>query len=379
MNAVPRMQLGPGAPAASERRAKVLLLCGYPKGSVPGQRFRYEQYLDKLNARGVDFDIESFLDESVMRILYTRGNYGLKAFHVLKGFFRRVVMLPRARKYDFVFIYREASPVGPPIIEWCLFAMGCKVIYDFDDAIFVAQKSKANPFMPYIRCAWKISYIARKAHIVSVCNPYLLEWARERNSHVALIPTTIDENYHKPATSGGESRGRPVIGWTGAHSTARYLDLVRPALTELQQRYDFEFRVICDHDPGFPEIKNYRFVKWRLETEVEDLSAFDIGLMPVPDGDWERGKVGFKAIQYSGLGMASVVSETGSGREVVVDGETGYAVANDTASWTVALERLLADPHRRREMGRNARTYILKKYSVGANVQNYLRLFGVDR
>lgn len=367
----------PPCAATTATRTAVLLLCPYPAGSVPGQRFRYEQYLEKLRAHGFDFDVESFLDESAMRILYTRGNYLLKTLHVLKGFARRLGMLTRVRDYDFVFLHREASPVGPPVIEWALFGLGCKVIYDFDDAIFVAQKSKANPFMPYIRCAWKVGYNARHARVVGVCNPYLVEWVRQRNPRVELIPTTIDENYHKPSDSSGERRGRPVIGWTGSHSTAKYLDLVRASLLDLQRRHDFEFRVICDHDPGFPELKNYRFVKWRQETEVEDLSAFDIGLMPVPDGEWERGKVGFKAIQYSGLAMASVVSAAGSGREVVVDGETGYAVANDAASWTAALERLLADPELRREMGRVARSYILKKYSVGANVANYLRLFEV--
>lgn len=372
------MQASQDSPIARESRRRVLLLCPYPRGSVPGQRFRYEQYLEKLTAAGIDFDIESFLDEGAMRVLYSRGNYALKAFHVLRGFLRRAAMLPRASGYDFVFLFREASPIGPPIVECLLFAMGCKVIYDFDDAIFVAQKSKANPFMPYIRCAWKVGYIARHAHIVSVCNPYLVDWVHERNPRAALIPTTIDENYHKPSAARGEGGGRPVVGWTGSHSTAKYLDLVRSCLAELQKNHDFEFRVICDHDPGFPELKHYRFVKWRQETEVEDLSTFDIGLMPVPDGEWEKGKVGFKAIQYSGLGMASVVSEAGSGREVVIDGETGYAVANDEASWMAALERLLADPVLRREMGRKSREYILTKYSVGANVQNYLRLFEVD-
>lgn len=364
--------------AESRKRRRVLVLCPYPKASVPAQRFRYEQYLDALCAQGIDIEIESFLDERAMRILYAPGNYAAKTVHVLLGFWRRAGMLSRASAYDFVFVHREASPVGPPVIEWMLFTMGLRVIYDFDDAIFVPQHSKVNPFMRYLRCAWKVSYNARRAHIVSVCNPYLVEWARARNPRVALIPTTIDEKYHKPSESTAR-RDRPIIGWTGSHSTARFLEIVRPALIELQRRHDFEFRVICDHDPGFPELRHYRFVPWRLQTEVEDLSAFQIGVMPVPDGRWERGKVGFKAIQYSALGIPSVVSGVGSGPEVVVDGETGFAVENDTESWTRALERLLADPALARDMGPKARTHILKTYSVGANVANYVRLFELDR
>jgi glycosyltransferase involved in cell wall biosynthesis len=358
------------------RRTRVLLLCPYPTGSVPAQRFRYEQYLETLREQEIDVEVHSFLDESARRILYSRGNYVSKALGVLRGFLRRARIVLHARKYDFVFLHREASPVGPPIFEWALFTSGCKVIFDFDDAIFVPQQSKANPFMRYVRCAWKTDYTARRAHIVSVCNPYLVQWAnaRNRNHRVVLIPTTIDDRYHQRRLP-AKSRDVPVIGWTGSHSTARFLDIVRPALVELQRRHDFEFRVICDHDPGFPELHRYRFVTWRLETEIEDLSELDIGLMPVPEGAWERGKVGFKAIQYSALGIPSVVSAVGSGPEVVLDGETGYVVANDPAAWFEALDRLLRDRRMSAEMGGRARTHILKRYSVAANISKYVGLF----
>lgn len=371
-------QAGTGEAARRGRRTKVLVLCPYPRGSVPGQRFRYEQYLDALRHEGIDLDIESFLDERAMRILYIPSNYVAKVLGVLSGFWRRVGALRRAGHYDFVFIHREASPLGPPIIEWALFIMGCRVIFDFDDAIFVPQQSKANPFMRYLRCAWKTSYTVSRAHLVSVCNPYLVEWARSRNPRVALIATTVDETYHKPPEAARRDRRLPVIGWTGSHSTAKFLEIVRPALVELQKRHEFEFRVICDHDPGCPELTHYRFVRWQLETEVEDLAAFDIGIMPVPEGRWERGKVGFKAIQYSALAMPSVVSSVGSGREVVVDGETGFVVENDIESWTRALERLLVDLGLARDMGRKARTHILERYSVSANIANYVRLFSLD-
>ncbi len=137
--------------------------------------------------------------------------------------------------------------------------------------------------------------------------------------------------------------------------------------------------MICDHDPGFPELKRYRFIKWRLETEVSDLSCFQIGLMPVPQEDWAHGKVGFKAIQYSSLAITPVVSSTGSGTEVVINDKTGFVVDNDVASWIRALEKLLSDPELARRMGQNARKFILTKYSVSANVENYLKMFEAHR
>lgn len=353
----------------------MLIVCPYPPGGAPCQRFRYEQYMDRLSQQGIDFDTQSFLDAQAMRFVHRPGHFGTKLMGVVRGFARRIGLLFRARRYDFVFLHREASPIGPPLIEWALFTIGCKVIYDFDDAIFMTPRSTANPFMAYVRCAWKVAYITRRAHMVSVCNPFLADWAKALNPRLVLIPTTIDEEYHRSQPDGERGWERPIVGWTGSHSTARYLDVVRPALAELQRRYDFEFRVICDHDPGFPELKNYRFVKWRLESEIEDLSAFQIGLMPVPEEEWAHGKVGFKAIQYSGLGIASVVSALGSGAEVVVDGETGFTVENDSGSWVSALEKLLRDPNLVRQMGNKARQFILSRYSVRANIDNYLRLF----
>ncbi len=155
-----------------------------------------------------------------------------------------------------------------------------------------------------------------------------------------------------------------------------YLELVREALIELQKRYDFEFRVICDVDPKFPELKNYRFVKWTLSSEIEDLAAMDIGLMPVPQGEWEQGKVGFKAIQYSGVAAAPVVSSTGSGHEVVLQGKTGLVVDNDRASWVNALASLLDNPDQLETMGQAAREYIDSRYSVRSQVPTYMALLG---
>jgi glycosyltransferase involved in cell wall biosynthesis len=166
-----------------------------------------------------------------------------------------------------------------------------------------------------------------------------------------------------------------VIGWTGSNTTAPYLELVRPALAALQREVEFEFRVICDVDPGFPEIDRYRFVKWRQESEIADLDEFDIGLMPVPNGTWEKGKVGFKGIQYSAMGIVPVVSSTGSGPEVVEHGKTGLVVDNTTEAWQAALGSLVRNPHLIAQFGAAAREKVLGTYSVIAVASNYVRLF----
>jgi glycosyltransferase involved in cell wall biosynthesis len=232
-----------------------------------------------------------------------------------------------------------------------------------------------NRFIAFAKWPSKTRYLCRKSWKVSACNPYLVQWAKQFNRNVVLLPTTIDLQYHRPLPKAPLPGRRPVIGWTGSRSTVRYLELIRPVLRDLQLRRDFEFRVICDVDPDFSELANYRFVPWRKETEIGDLSAFDIGLMPVPQGEWELGKVGFKAIQYSGVEAVPVVSSTGSGHEVVIDGETGFVVDNTPDAWMNALCQLIDKPDLISRMGTRARRYIDARYSVRSQEGTYLSLF----
>lgn len=355
---------------------KVLILCPYPLGISPGQRFRFEQYLNILREHGVVIDVRSFLDMDTMRILYKPGHMVKKVWGVVSGFMRRLRILPRVFGYDCIFIYREATPLGPPFIEAILFLLGRRVIFDFDDAIFISKTSKVNRIVAFIKWSSKIRFIARHSMKVTVCNNYLVNWVKQYNQNAVLLPTTIDLDYHRRIAKAPLVTRRAVIGWTGTRSTMVYLELVREALKELQARYDFEFRIICDVDPTFPELKNYRFIKWSLASEIEDLAGMDIGIMPVPQGEWEQGKVGFKAIQYSGVAAAPVVSSTGSGHEVVLHGKTGLVVDNDKASWVKALSSLLDNPDQLETMGQAAREYIDTRYSVRSQAPTYMALFG---
>ena len=355
---------------------RVLILCPYPLGISPGQRFRFEQYLGILRERDVHIDVRPFLDMDTMRILYKPGHMVQKMSGVISGFVRRLLTLPRVFAYDYIFVHREATPIGPPFVEAILFMLGRKVIFDFDDAIFISKTSKVNRIVAFAKWSSKIRFITRHSAKVAVCNNYLVNWVKQYNKNAVLLPTTIDLDYHRPIAKPPLAARRPVIGWTGTQSTMVYLELVREALVELQARYDFEFRVICDVDPQFPELKNYRFIKWALASEIEDLAGMDVGIMPVPQGEWEQGKVGFKAIQYSGVAAVPVVSSTGSGHEVVLHGRTGFVVDNDKASWVNALSLLLEDPGQLEAMGQAAREYIDTRYSVRSQVPTYLALFG---
>jgi glycosyltransferase involved in cell wall biosynthesis len=355
------------------RNRRLLILCPFPNGRAPSQRFRFEQYVEAWEREGFEVVQAPFWDERTFAVLYKKGFTGRKVLGFMRGLARRAKTMLATGQYDYVFIHLGAVPAGPPLVEALCMLRNWRVIYDIDDAIFLGAGSTANPIVSLLRSGAYVEFVAKHAHKVVVVNPFLASWAQRLNDDVRLIPTTIDPRYHRPRPAGAVA-DRIVLGWTGTFMTNPYLDIVREALAELQKERAFTLRVISNVDPGFPDLANYEFVPWRKETEIEDLWPIDVGLMPVPEVLTAKAKVGFKAIQYSALEIPSIVSDAGSGREVVEDGVTGFVVKNDTAAWLHALRTLIDAPELRRRMAAAARDRIMARYSVPAQESAYRSL-----
>lgn len=349
----------------------------YPVDTAAGQRFRIEQYLPALSAAGFEIHQMPFWDRKTYEILYKPGQLLKKALGTIKGLWRRAQLLRRLDHYDCAFVHLQASPIGPAFLEKALQRKGIPFVYDIDDAIFLAKTSDFNKVASIGRKGAKVANITKMASAVTVVNSFVETWARQHNSAVTRIPTTIDPNYHKPLPNQKSALpAQPVvIGWTGTFSTLRYLDVVHEALMALSKERDFTLRIICNAEPALKGLHNVEFVPWRKETEIADLMPFDIGIMPVADELWARGKVGFKAIQYGALEIPSVVSDVGCGRDVVEDGKTGFVVDNTQEAWVNALRTLIDDPNLRHQMGVEARRKILREYSVPACQDRLVGLF----
>ncbi len=354
-------------------KKRILFLVPYPLGEAPSQRFRFEQYFDALKQRGFDYDVQSFLDNATWKILYKSGNTSGKLIGILKGFLRRFFVLFKVKNYDIIFIHREASPVGYPVFEWLMAKVfGKKYIYDFDDAVWLPNTSSTNAFAAKIKWHSKTASICRWAFRCSCGNDFLADYARQFNKNVVVNPTTIDlEHYHNQPKNQSDL---PVsIGWTGTHTTMKYLDEIVPVLKELEKEIDFSFVVISNKPPEF-ELKNLRFVQWKKETEVEDLLRFHIGIMPLTDDDWSRGKCGFKALQYMSLGIPAIVSPVGVNTKIVDDGQNGFlCVSKD--EWKKAISDLLSNNELRKQFSIKAIEKIKSNYSVEANTENFIALF----
>jgi glycosyltransferase involved in cell wall biosynthesis len=352
----------------------VLILAPYPRGAAPSQRFRFEQYIDALAERGIRCTFQSFWDNATWEILYKKGHAASKLFGFARGWLRRFALIFSLRRFDVVLIHREAAPLGPPLIEWLIAKVfRKKIIYDFDDAIWLPNVSSSNKLAAYLKWHSKVASICRWSWKVSCGNAYLADYARRYNPNVVVVPTTVDTSYHQGVGQTSTAKNNVVVGWTGSLSTNVYLESLEDVLSRLAERCDFEFVVISNQPPllRFP----HRFVKWSKDTEVEDLAQLSIGVMPLPADEWSKGKCGFKLIQYLSLGIPAVASPVGVNPEIVLPSVTGF-LATTPNEWTDALAALIKDEGLRQRLGENGRRHIEQRYSVNATKETYVRLFG---
>jgi glycosyltransferase involved in cell wall biosynthesis len=326
----------------------------------PGQRYRIEQWEPLLRQRGVEITYEPFENEELHGLLYQSGNMGRKLAYVSRRFARRFSVISSARRYDAVYVFREAALLGPPIFEWLIKRARVPMVFDFDDAIFVSYRSPSNGYLSYLKFAAKTKTICRLASHVMVGNPYLADYARRFNPRVSMIPTTIDTEKYDVRRD--KTAGVPVIGWTGSFSTVQHLDTLAGALQKLAQDERFRLRVI-----GTPEYRltgvEVEAMPWRSETEVDDLRPVDVGVMPLPDDAWSKGKCGLKALQFMALGIPVICSPVGVNTDIIQDGENGF-IADTREEWVEKLRLLLHSVELRARLGLAGRATVEKTYSA---------------
>lgn len=358
-----------------ERAPSILFILPYPLGKAPSQRFRVEQFLPLLDESNISYQLACFMDDSTWKVLYSKSSVIQKAWGITKGYFKRWKhVLIDVHHHDVVFVHREAAPLGPPLFEWIVSKLWRKkLIYDFDDAIWIPNTTSENYLVRYFKAFWKVEKICKWASAVTAGNHFLAAYARQSGAqNVIYLPTVVDtENRYLPNPI-KKANKIPVIGWTGSHSTLKYLDELLPVLQALEKEFEFVFLVIANKDPRLP-LKQYKFIKWNEATEIKDLQQIDIGVMPLTADLWSEGKCGFKLIQYMALGIPAVASPVGVNKDIIEDGYNGF-LAHSVNEWQGKLSLLLLDPLLRASIGKAGIATINEFYSLRSQEEKFLNL-----
>lgn len=337
----------------------------------PSQRFRIEQWEPLLRERGVEVTFKPFESKQLNAILYKQGHMAEKLKLVGEALRRRAGDVRSARGYDAVYVLREAALLGPPVFERWLARTGVPYVFDFDDAVFLQYVSPSNGYLSYLKFSGKTRAICRMAAHVMAGNQYLADYAGAVNERVTIIPTTIDTE--KYTVEPRAENDVPVVGWSGSFSTAVHLATVKSALRKLAERERFRLRVI-----GAPDFEiegvDVEAMPWRAATELEDLRPFDVGIMPLPDDQWSRGKCGLKALQYMALGVPTVCSPVGVNSEIIRDGENGL-LASAEDEWVEKLSALLRSKEERARLGRAGRETVEARYSAAVQAPRVYDIF----
>ena len=354
----------PIATTPGERPLRLLALVPRPQGISPGQRYRFEQWAPLL-ARDHDIaiDFAPFESPGLTRALAKPGHTAEKVGRVGLDFLRRSTTLLRARRYDGAIVYREASLVGPAVYERLLSWFKIRFFFDFDDAIWLEGQS--GTLLSRLHFWGKTDTNCRIAAAVLVGNAYLAAYASKRNKRVFIVPSSIDLARY-PVQPEPAPDQPFTICWTGSPSTLAHFEVARCALERFAAQRPTIVRIICSRPPDRP-IANADnvFLPWSEEGEAEAVGACHVGIMPLPDDPYTRGKGGMKALQYMATGRPSVIAPVGMNVDLVRHGENGF-LAGSEDEWVEAFTRLADSPALRQRLGEAGRRTVEQGYSSEA-------------
>ena len=330
----------------------VLLLTRYERLGA-SSRVRFLQFLPELEREGFRFDVQPLLSNDYVRSLY--GGPPIGARQLFTSYARRFRALARRMRHDVVWLEKEALPWLPTFIEIARL-QGLPYVVDYDDAWFYRyQNHWLSPLFGH-----KIDAVMRVAWTVVAGNDFLARHARAAGArNVEIVPSAIDTTRYRNLPSPAP-RDAIVVGWIGIPLNAHYLAIVAPALRALSDAR-ITLHVVGGAVPGELAGIPAETFPWTEQTEIARIAAFDVGIMPLHDTTWERGKCAYKLLQVMAAGKPVVASPVGVNRQVVQHGVNGF-LADTPEEWADALRRL-ADPELRRRMGEEARRTVELQYS----------------
>lgn len=340
---------------------KVLLLSKYSRLGA-SSRLRALQYIPHLQQCGHTIAVHSLFDDAYLEMLYRAKKRS--PWLMMKLYLSRLFVLLEARRHDILWIEKEMLPYFPPFFEWLLNRFKIPYVVDYDDAIF--HNYDMSPSI-YVRkfLGGKIDSVMRNAKCVVAGNDYLAYRAIKAGAmDISVVPTVVDISRYQVRS--GNTASRLTIGWIGSPSTEKYVVGIREALVSASQQYCFRLVLMGASSEVVNELPglDVEVLPWSEDHENDFIQSLDIGIMPLIDGPWEKGKCGYKLIQYMACGVPVIATPVGVNVKIVFDNKCGLLAA-DLQGWKTSLGQLLSDPIGRQTYGAAGRYAVENEYSLG--------------
>ena len=331
-------------------------------------RARVYQWLPYLDKAGIRYTVSPGVPEKLDMLYLSQPNSWIKLAWFASKIFNRLYTLFRVNRYDLVVMQRETLPYFYPWLDLLIIKFSRHVIFDFDDSIFLYPKTLTR-FKKIIFDPKAVEKIIKSCDYITVSTSYLAIYAQQYHQKVTIIPTCISPP--EKAKPNNQINGKAIIGWIGSPSTQHFLDAVLPTLKSLSESHPIQIKLIgavSDY-----KYNNINYIPWRQDDEWDQIKSFDIGIMPLPDNEWTRGKGGYKLLQYMAAGVPAVASPVGVNTEIIQSGENGF-LASTEQEWKARLIGLIEDESLRIKIKTNGLKTIKEFYTFQTNASKWIRV-----
>lgn len=345
---------------------RVAALVPYHQDYCAGQRFRVETWARHLHARGISFTFLPFASPELTSVLYQRGQVLTKASALARCWIEQTARVLRESRPDVVYIYREASLLGPALIEQLTRRWRAPIVYDLDEPLFMSYVSPSNGRLSALKWASKTDALMRMSDEVWAVNQAIGDYATQFSPHVEIVPMAVDtERYTSAPPLADDAPLR--VGWVGTRTSQTNLEAIVEPLARLHQSHGATLSVVADEPLSFEGVA-VEFVPWSWDVEVPSMHKCQIALVPVKPDNWSPWKFYYKLVQCMSMGIPVVASPLGSNLEILDDGRTGF-LADTPDEWYDRLRRLAEDPELRRSMGEAARRVVEERFSLEGQLE----------
>lgn len=344
---------------------KVLFFTKYTRLGA-SSRLRTFQFIPHFEANNIQGEVSPLFNDQYLNNLYKKK--GSSKWHVVTAYLKRFLRLFTMPKYDIIVIEKELFPFFPAFVEVLLSWMSVKYVVDYDDAIFHNYDTHDNKFIKKF-LGNKISTVMKHSSLVVAGNNYLRDYAVKAGAkNIVVIPTVIDTDQYELKEQ--KNNNKVIIGWIGSPTSFHNLNIITPVLREICEAHEVKLHLVGSY--GSIGLSEHEVIlPWSEESEVELIKQLDIGIMPLKDDLWQKGKCGYKLIQYMGCALPVVGSPVGANDNIIQDGVNGFK-PESAEEWKKALEILITNERLRHSMGEEGRKIVEESYSLTSAVAKWV-------